>query len=260
MKKFILLFLFSCILHAQKIQWETIDDGLELGKLQATQPSLFGDGVITVLKIDPLKYDFNLYHNDYGLTAKEWSTKYELSAVVNAGMFDIDGKTLGAMRHYDSYYKSTFNKDNCVFASNPKNPKLPNAWLFDITYQQLESVTLLYQSYVQSIRMISWSGHNMWSKSTNMWSVVTVAMDKLGYILFIHCRSPYSMHDFTNMILESSLNVQTMMYLEGGPEASLYAKTKTTELSLWGSYETNFYDDSNDRFWYLPNVIGIIKR
>jgi len=49
------------------------------------------------------------------------------------------------------------------------------------------------------------------------------------------------------------------MYVEGGPESSLYINAGGKEVKSMGSYETNFnLNDENDLFWQLPNVIGII--
>ncbi len=49
------------------------------------------------------------------------------------------------------------------------------------------------------------------------------------------------------------------MYLEGGPEASLHVQTPGKTVRRIGSYETGFNEnDDNDRYWGLPNVIGVV--
>jgi hypothetical protein len=51
------------------------------------------------------------------------------------------------------------------------------------------------------------------------------------------------------------------MYLEGGPEASLYLEANGKKIERIGSYETGFWEsDTNEQFWPLPNVIGIVKK
>ncbi len=77
----------------------------------------------------------------------------------------------------------------------------------------------------------------------------------------IHSRSPWAMHDFVEMVSELNLNLLGLIYLEGGPEASLYVNGFTEKHSLIGSYETGFFEsDDNDRFWPIPNVIGVRVR
>ena len=68
-------------------------------------------------------------------------------------------------------------------------------------------------------------------------------------------------YDFINILLESSLNIYNLMYLEGGPEASFYLNHNGLKVEKMGSYETGFReDDSNNEFWSIPNVIGITKK
>ena len=51
------------------------------------------------------------------------------------------------------------------------------------------------------------------------------------------------------------------MYLEGGPETSLYVSVNGTVIQKFGSYETGFNEnDENNRFWLLPNIIGVTKK
>ena len=74
--------------------------------------------------------------------------------------------------------------------------------------------------------------------------------------MFIHSRTPYRMADFNKMIAEPELGLAGVMYVEGGPEASLYVKTESGEVREIGSWETGFSGASNNRFWHIPNVIG----
>ena len=85
-----------------------------------------------------------------------------------------------------------------------------------------------------------------------------IAIDGSGNVLFIMTRSPYSVHDFIDILLKLPINIHNTMYLEGGPEASLYLNHKNLEIKEFGSYETGFMENnSNNSFWAIPNVIGI---
>ena len=254
----IMMFLV-CTLNAQ-VTWNTIDEGFEIGTYVSPKPSSIGNSTMTILRVDPKLYDFDIKHEYYGNTADVWSKKHNLLAVVNAGMYDRNGMNMGAMKNFDSIYNPKLNKDNAILAFNPKSKGLPLVDIIDTKYVDAERLLKEYNSYTQSIRMVSLSGNNLWAPRNLMWSVLVVAMDKQGKVLFIHCRSPYPMHTFIDIVLQSPLNVRNMMYLEGGPEASLYVNNCGTELSLMGSYETNFFDDSNYHFWRIPNIIGITKK
>jgi hypothetical protein len=56
-------------------------------------------------------------------------------------------------------------------------------------------------------------------------------------------------------------DMRTTVYLEGGPEASLYVQTSDTIITKIGSYVSSTYEnDKNDHFWKIPNVISIKSR
>jgi hypothetical protein len=253
-----LLLLSKC--YGQKTQWETIDMGLELGSYLSPKPSLYGNSIITILKIDPKLYDLSLHGDEYGYTAKEWAKEENLLAVINAGMYDEYNKNLGYMRDHDVFYNSKVNKNNTVLAFSPKNKSWPPVKIIDLQYESWYTEMQYYNSFLQSIRMISLTGISVWSQAKSIWSLAVVAMDKDMNVLFIHSRSPYSVHDFINILLESDLNIKNAMYLEGGPPASLYVNHCDTEIKRIGSYESNLFDDNNNQFWSIPNIIGIRKK
>jgi len=68
------------------------------------------------------------------------------------------------------------------------------------------------------------------------------------------------MYNLNNTLIDLPINIECAQHLEGGPEASLYLKYKDVELKYIGSYETSFWDNSNNDFWPIPNIIGITKK
>jgi hypothetical protein len=118
-----------------------------------------------------------------------------------------------------------------------------------------------HRDALQGIRMIAADGRNVWSQQARRWSIGCLAQDRHGRILFLHKRAPMSVHDFIDYVQGLPLEVVRCMYLEGGPEATLYVNAGGTELERFGSYETGFNEnDDNDRAWALPNVIGVWRR
>ncbi len=79
-------------------------------------------------------------------------------------------------------------------------------------------------------------------------------------MLFIFSRSPYSMFEFNNSLLDLPIEIECAQHLEGGPEASLYLNYNGVKIESVGSYETGFNEnDENNTYWPVPNVLGIIK-
>ena len=109
--------------------------------------------------------------------------------------------------------------------------------------------------------MMSCQGHNVWSQQPRLWSIAALAQDEAGRILFLHARSPLSVHDFIAAVQALPLSLTRAMYLEGGPEATLYVNAGGVEIERFGSYETGFNEnDDNSSAWPLPNVIGVLPR
>jgi hypothetical protein len=109
--------------------------------------------------------------------------------------------------------------------------------------------------------MISCRGRNVWSQQPKRWSAAAIGADERGRILFLHARSPYSVHDLIEMLQELPLGLERAMYVEGGPEAQLYVESGGEALELVGSYETDFNEnDDNAAAWPVPNVVAIRRR
>jgi hypothetical protein len=254
-----------CQVNSEPV-WQQVDHGLELGIFKATQPTVVGDRKIHVVRIDPEKWVFKLLaaadHGGKARTAKQWSTEFGLVAAVNAGMFQMDGLTnVGYMKVGGKVYNSRINDDNTFIAFGPTSPKLPSFQIIDRECQNWKSLLAQYENVTQGIRMLDCKQANRWSQQPREWSMVVMGMDKSGKALFIFCRSPYSVHNFIDQLLSLDLDLHNAMYLEGGPEASLYLKTTDCQIDLFGSYETGFFEsDANDRAWPIPNVIGIQRK
>ncbi|MFZ4739680.1 MAG: hypothetical protein ACOYLE_00770 [Bacteroidales bacterium] len=59
-------------------------------------------------------------------------------------------------------------------------------------------------------------------------------------------------------MLRLPADIQTAMYLEGGPESSLYMNNGEMVVEKIGSYVSRtFAHDRNNEFRKMPNVIGI---
>ncbi len=262
---FFYILLVSSI-KSQEIGWQELDSGLFYTEIEAPLKSEFGDSKITILKIDPSKYDFKLIcakeTGEPNKTAEEWAKSRNLFAVINAGMYQMDHKTnVGYMKNYDFFSNRSLNNYNTILAFNRKDTSVPEIQIIDLKCQDWEELKDKYNSYSQGIRMIDCNQRNRWVQQNKKWSTVAIGMDKHGNALFLFTRSPYSVHDFINILLELPIDIYNTMYLEGGPEASFYLNHDGIEVRKLGSFETGFNEnDKNKEFWRIPNVIGILKK
>ena len=90
---------------------------------------------------------------------------------------------------------------------------------------------------------------------------MAVGLDATGHVLFIHTRSPYTMHDLIDALLAAPLDLVALQYAEGGPEATLSIEAGAKDVTFVGSYETGFFEsDDNTRAWPVPNVLVAVPR
>ena len=148
-----------------------------------------------------------------------------------------------------------------ILAFDRQSSEVPHAKIIDSQCEDFQFWKKKYRTLIQSIRMISCKGKNVWKQQQQKWSMTAIALDGQANILFIHVRSWYSTHDLINILKKLPLNISKAMYTEGGPQAQLYINTGKMEFEFGGSYETSLSQSNEAAIsWPLPNVIGISAR
>ncbi|WP_018344368.1 phosphodiester glycosidase family protein [Cytophaga aurantiaca] len=253
----------------QIIEWQNLETGLDYTSMEAPVKSICADSRIDVLKINPKYFAFELQCMEQKKTGNkkidQICKENNLIAAVNAGMFKLEGNFqtgTGYMKNGSYINNPSLNSSyKTAFAFNSKDTSKPKATLIDLTCEDWAAAKSNYTSFSQGIRMVNCEGKATWQASEKKWSMVLLGEDVSGNILFIFCRSPYKVLDYTNMLLHSDLHIKRLMYLEGGPEASFYLNHPKKMVQKMGSYETGFNEnDNNTVYWEIPNVIGIKRK
>jgi hypothetical protein len=247
--------------------WQELEPGLELGTFAAPQASEAEDSLIRMLRIDPTRFEFRLLNasataEPQRLSAKQWCNQNGLVAAINASMYQEDLRTsVSLMRSKIHTNNAWLSKDNTILAFDRKVSYVPLIKIIDRQCESFDFWKDKYETLVQSIRMISCKGKNVWSQQPKRWSTAAIATDYDDNVLFIHVRSPYSTHDLINMLLALPLRISRAMYTEGGPEAQLYVRSGQAEFEFTGLISTGFSDAVDLGYaLQIPNVIGIARR
>jgi len=266
-------FIFVCLLTAESMAdsdaWQKLDDGLYLGEFDPQKKSEIYQCKIIVLKFDPKVYSFHLLtateHDRKPRTAKQWCREFGLRASINASMYlSIDLlKSTGYMKNYKHVNNSHINPAFGAFiAFNPKDSFLPELQIIDRRlHRNWKDLIKKYNTVVQNYRMISKGKKRGWPQQEQMYSIAAIGTDRKNNVLFIHSQSPYSTHDFIHILLSIPIHIENAVYLEGGPEATLYYTIEGKELTVFEgcNIENAGYDT---RAWgsRIPNVIGVKQR
>jgi hypothetical protein len=246
--------------------WRLLEPGLELGEFASPRPSRLGDSVVRVLRIDPKFFELRLLNasapgQGQPQSTRDWCRRNDLVAAVNASMYQTDyRKSVSLMRTRTHVNNPSLSKDKAVLGFDRLDASVPPAQIIDRECQDFEALRAHYGTLVQSIRMISCEGKNVWAPQAREWSTAAIGVDARSRVLFIHVRSPFSTHDLIDILLGLPIDLSRAMYVEGGPEAQLYVRSGGRELEFLGSYETGFKEaDDNARAWPVPNVVGIAR-
>ena len=247
--------------------WYQLGKGLELGTFLAPQAAEIGDSLVRVLRIDPHKYQLKLLNasrleNGIPLTPKQWCQKNRLVAAINSSMYQTDYKTsVSLMRTKVHINNPRLSKDMTILAFDRQSVDVPRVKIIDRQCENFQFWKQKYGTLVQSIRMISCTGKNVWKPQPRRWSTSAIGIDDQDNILFIHVRSLYSTHDLINILKKLPINISRAMYTEGGPQAQLYINSGKNEFEFAGTYETSSNEaDEGTIAWPLPNVIGVSLR
>jgi len=265
---YILFSLFCTDSFSGSYAWQKLDDGLYLEEFDPKKKSVICNHKIIILKVDPKFYSFKLLssseHGSEPRTTKQWCSEFSMVAAINASMYqNIDYlKSTGYMKNYKHFNNFHINKDfGSLMVFNPIDPSLPDVQIIDRRIRKnWKNRMKKYNTVVQNYRMISDGQKRGWPQRNQIHSTAAIGMDRENNVLFILSRSPYSTHDFIHILLSLPINIRDAMYVEGGPEATLYLKIDNKEMKLMGTCGTVSTGFNNNESCTIPNVIGIVKR
>ncbi len=246
------------------LDWVVLTPGLEWGSFLPREPSAAGDSRIRVARVDPAKLEvvlFNATATEDGLprTARDWAMREGLLAVINASMYAEDHLTsIHMMKSADHTNNGRLGRAKAVLALGPATPGLPEAQILDRECGDFDALRAGYGTLVQSIRMLGCSRENVWEPKDQQWSHAVIGQDAQGRLLLIHSRSPWSSHDFIDLLLSLPLDLVRLQYAEGGPPAQLFVQAGGATYEVVGMSRTP--GDDSRRQVAIPNVIGVRAR
>ena len=251
---------------ANSTVWKNLEPGLDMGIFTAPKKSAFGDSLIRILRADTQFFSLKLL-NSSALTppkrhsVKKWANQSSLVAAINASMYQKNQVSSVSYMKTGKHVNSTWvSKDKTVLAFDPAEKNMPTVRIIDRECDDFSALRKQYATLVQSIRMVSCKGENVWAPQDRMWSTAAIGTDSRGRVLFIHVRSPYPTHELINMLLQLPIDLKRAMYVEGGADAQLYINTGKVEHEFIGSYSTGSREHDENTFSRpVPNVLGLVR-
>ncbi len=250
----ILLLAWPCSVLAQ---WVTLDDGLELGRFDSGMRTANSTGDLVVLRMDTEQWGLRAFvpeeSDGYkGRSAKRWCELGNLTAAINAGMYQADKVTHVGYLKIDGKVVNSFRNDYLSAAAfGPIDPAEPYFRIFDLDETTMGEISARYRTVIQNLRLVKRAGENRWQQASDGWQEAALAEDYNGRALLIYCDRRWSMHEFNEIILSLPLGLVAAQHLEGRMQASLWINHPKVDASgLPGS---------NARPT-VPNILGVTKR
>src|SRR5687768_16339236 len=193
--------------------------------------------------------------------APKWADTFRLVAVTNAGMFHANGTPVGMIVEDGVVLRRDHPTYGGYLAFDPRSASDPAVTIAgrDCAGFDLAALQKRYRSIVQSNRLLGCAGEALPWIDKKQYSAAAIGVDRAGRVVFLHARGAVTMSELAQSV--AALDLSGAVFLEGGPEASLVVRGADGELARVGSYETGFVEnDSNQSFWWLPNVIALEAR
>lgn len=123
---------------APPADWTGVAPGVELRTFPLADKPAAGDGLLTVVRIDPgtARLDLALASEEPGgpRTAGAWADARKFVAVINAGMYQTDHRTnVGYLRHGKQVHQKSWRPSyQSALVFGPSEPGLPAAAILDL--------------------------------------------------------------------------------------------------------------------------------
>ena len=242
-------------------------NGLDYIEVSAYKESFIGDGMLSILKLNPKYFDFQLICKSQTKVLKSATQLIDSlngNIIFNAGMYNLQDETSHQffMKNFEHMNNPILSSNvNGIIAFNPSKDSIPKLQLFDLTMDNWDDIKKSYQSLVQGYRMIDCNGEPVfWNNRFQSCSMSVLAQDKENNVYFIFSRSPFTQNQMIENLLNLPFKLLNAIYLEGGSRANFILSSKQYDIRKVGSYVSNYNpNDKNKKFFPVPNFIVLTQ-
>ena len=223
---------------------------------------------LTLVRFDLSRYRPRLFtaHADGGTrTLDRWVRERSLVAGINAAMYEPDGRATGYMIREDAPESPV---DDLRFggfvafdrrAGDAPVPALVDIFGRDCPGFDLAAIRARYATVISSYRLLDCESHAIGWVDPDRYSAAAIGLDREGRLVLMHSRTPYRMRELSEMLASPALGLRQMVFVEGGPEATLIVEAgalRVREVGLRRDLPPGIEGDEST-LWSLPNIIGI---
>lgn len=207
--------------------WRAVADGAEVRRIRVT----VGGGMVermTLVRLDPAQVRFRvLYAPGEGRRVSEWVSSLRAVGqspllVVNGGYFTPEYYATGLLASNGRVYGTSYSGFGGMFAVLPGR-RVEVRWLVARPYDPAEVLVEAVQSFPVLVRPSGVLGFPPDADDGRTARRTVVAQDRNGQVLFIVAQDGFfSLHALARWLLESDLDLDVALNLDGGQSTGLY--------------------------------------
>ena len=245
--------------------WKPLLSGLDLLEIKAYTNPYVEDGKLTIIRIKPELFNFQLISTTETKLTKPgqyWVESLGLNMLFNAGMYNLtDGRS---HRYYMRNFRHQNNSnlsvtENGIIAFNPKNETVPKFGLYDLTQSDWKMIDTSYNTIIQGLRMIDGEGNPVfWKDRLQSCSMIIIAQDRDSNVYIVFSKTPFTQNEMIVNLTNLPMRLINAVYLEGGSRSNLIVSTPNHKIQQVGNFgsDKNSYK-KNSIFYPFPNFIGL---
>ncbi len=225
--------------------WQVSSSGLEFRSLDVSLPG--GLERVTVVRVDPTRFTLQLeYLPQVPMTVSAWENKAGGLLVVNAGYFTQENVLTGLFVLRGRPQGVSY-ADFAGMVAVRDDGDASVRWLREWHYDADEPLAYAVQSFPVLVKPGGVMGFPADGDDGRLARRTVIAQDRAGQLLFLIApRGYFNLHQLAVWLVDSDLDVDIALNLDGGASAG-----------LWLAEETSAQIDS---FAQVPAVLQVVER
>lgn len=247
--------------NSRSLHWRELRPGVEFASFGGEPYTRLGSSTVAVLRLDPRQVRVRARHytrldlpQPPGIL--DWQRQTGALAVFNAGQFYPDHRYMGLLVSDGDTVSRRLHPgfQAALVASGGDGPR--DARVLDLARTPLERERG-WSDVAQSFMLFDRSGGVRVRRSQKIANRTAVAEDRDGRLVVIVTEGGYTIAEFAELLMKSSLGLTHAMSMDGGLEAELVVATPAFRYATFGRWPSDAEPTAPGATAPLPAVITV---
>lgn len=239
----------------------TQTNGLEVERLALRALGVEAPGEVVLVRVDLARFEpvLRTAEEDGGeRTLLAWVEAEDLSAAVNAAMFEADGTASGLLRRAGRMLSTRDRADfGGLLGLEPSGRGLARARVLGRDCARDAGVDRTrFSTWIQSLRLLDCDGRAIDWVDPDRYAASGVGVDRRGRLVLMHSATDLRMRELSRALAHPRTRLASMLFTEGGDKASLVVRAAGSPTLL----RAGSHVEQPEAFVSIPLVLGVRPR